>query len=118
MTFDRLKLADGATLRFPLVQEDGVYSVNSISVGGGISAEGVLTLGFAGEVSGDVLPKGFAVKIATLAQGAGNFPAVEFDAGLTPQRNCSFGIEMRRGEDGAMEVWAVVRPRGTVIVRR
>lgn len=118
VTFDRLKLADGATLRFPLVQEDGVYSVNSISVGGGISAEGVLTLGFAGEVSGDVLPKGFAVKIATLAQGAGNFPAVEFDAGLTPQRNCSFGIEMRRGEDGAMEVWAVVRPRGTVIVLR
>ena len=115
--FDRLVLADGAVLSLPLSLADGTYSSGFFSVKHGISAEGTLSLVFAG--SGiDALPKDFAVKIATLDAGTGVFPTVVFDGGLELPRNCSLGLVTRTSMDGAVEVWAVVRPKGTVVVLR
>ena len=114
--FDMLVLADGATLSLPLSVENGEYSAGGIVVKGGISAEGTVNLAFTGEAAAGTLPKTFAVKIATLAAGVTGFPAVVADAGLSFESSRKLGLELRSGEGGTVEVWAVAQPKGTKIL--
>ena len=114
--FDALLFADGARLSLPLSSDGNAYSAGMV-IAKSIRAEGAVEISFAGEAVKETLPKGFSAKIGEIS-GGGRFPSFELDPGLMLPRNHSFALEHRSSGDGSVEVWAAVRPMGTVIVLR
>jgi fibronectin-binding autotransporter adhesin len=117
VTFDNLVFADGATLTLPLEHSGDVYAAGSLSANGIVSAEGTLKLAFSGEAAAGTLPKDFSVKIATLPAGS-RFPHVVAADGLVFAANRSLELDYRAGTSETVEVWAIAKPNGFLLIFR